>query len=130
MTTPERPPAFACDYQRMWDLVRQQRAELLDSGLITALEYAQLCTEETRNTPGTGSPAPRRLESYDQVRAQLKTQRLEILVEVFQALTRCPIVRCEDDGKGDRLSMRRQDLSAALARLNDGVIPTPDLLEK
>lgn len=64
-------PAFASDYQRMWDLVRYTRATLLDDGLITLAEYTELCSAETRTTPNTGSPAPRRLESYDEVRGRM-----------------------------------------------------------
>ena len=54
-----RKPAFLTDYQRMWDLVRHQRAELLDAGLITQDEYAQLLMTETEKTPNRGSPSPR-----------------------------------------------------------------------
>lgn len=63
----ERKPAFSTDYARMWDLVRHQRADLLDAGLITREEYGALALEE----PGPGSPSPRRLESYDELRKQL-----------------------------------------------------------
>lgn len=65
-------PAFRTDYQRMWDLVRVQRHALLDANLITRDEYAELLAAETSSQPGTGSPSPRRLESYDEVRAKLE----------------------------------------------------------
>jgi hypothetical protein len=64
-------PTFLTDYQRMWDLVRHQRAALVDAGLITALEYALLVSHESTVTNAAGSPSPRRLESYDELRAKL-----------------------------------------------------------
>ncbi len=60
-------PAFACEYARMWDLVRSQRHELHEQGLITNEEYGALVAEETER-PGSGSPSRRRLESYDELR--------------------------------------------------------------
>lgn len=46
--------------QRMWDLVRQQRMELLQADLITQDEYAALAVDH---------PAVARLESYDELRS-------------------------------------------------------------
>lgn len=76
------PPCYlSTDYQRIWDLVRAQRGELLDAGLITRREYAALLADETADKPGTGSPSPRRLESYDELRAE--NQRLrEVLTDI------------------------------------------------
>lgn len=69
-------PAFATDYARMWDLVRAQRHQLLDANLITREEFAALLSDE----PGPNSPSPRRLESYDELRAQLDTLRARVAV--------------------------------------------------
>ena len=63
-------------HQRCWDLLRQMRSELLDQNLISRNEYAWLASEAPYATggdssiPGQGSPAPRRLEDYDHLRAQ------------------------------------------------------------
>lgn len=70
-----KPAYLSRDYQRMWDLVRQQRSELLEADLITREEYAQLAADETIDKPGQGSPSPRRLESYDELRAALHAMR-------------------------------------------------------
>jgi hypothetical protein len=70
-TLQKAKPTFLTDYQRMWDLVRHQRAALVDAGLITALEYALLVSHESTVTNAAGSPSPRRLESYDELRAKL-----------------------------------------------------------
>ena len=59
-------------HQRAWDLLRQMRSELLDDSLISREEYAWLAAEAPYVTsgdasqPGQGSPAPRRLERYDE----------------------------------------------------------------
>lgn len=68
-------PAFLTDFQRMWDLVRHQRSALYEAGLLTAEEYALLVGSEDTSPHGQGSPSPRRLESYDAIRAEL--QRLK-----------------------------------------------------
>lgn len=57
--------------QRLWDLVRYMRSELLDAKLITREEFAALLNYETADAPGQGSPSPRRLESYDAMRKRL-----------------------------------------------------------
>jgi hypothetical protein len=54
--------------QRMWDLVRQQRMELLQAELITREEYALLAQDHA---------AVPRLESYDDLRRQVKEARAE-----------------------------------------------------
>lgn len=69
-------PLIAGDYRRMWDLVRYQRSELLDVGLITIHEYGELASLETQNSPGQGSPSARRLESYDEMRQRLDALEL------------------------------------------------------
>jgi hypothetical protein len=54
---------------RLFDLVRYMRSELHAENLITDDEYTWLCLKEFPNDPKTGSPSPRRLEDYDQLRA-------------------------------------------------------------
>lgn len=58
-------------HKRLFDLVRYQRAELHAADLITDDEYAWLCSHEFPDDPPTGSPSPRRLEDYDDLRARL-----------------------------------------------------------
>lgn len=65
-----KPAYLAGDYQRLWDLVRYQRAELHEAGLITDEEYAVLVAGEP-SRPGTGSPSAQRLSSYDELRKAL-----------------------------------------------------------
>ena len=55
---------------RLFDLVRYMRAELHEAELITLSEYVWLCDECNLNNGG-GSPSPRRLEDYDELRAKL-----------------------------------------------------------
>jgi hypothetical protein len=55
---------------RLFDLVRYQRGELFEADLITEEEYSWLLSESPL-AKGSGSPSPRRLESYDQVRAKI-----------------------------------------------------------
>lgn len=58
---------------RAWDLLRQMRNELLDAGLIDLHEYAWMVAESPAADPrpGMGSTAPRRLETYDAMRARI-----------------------------------------------------------
>ena len=57
---------------RLFDLVRYMRAELHDADLITDAEYAWLTAEaDNAKTPLGGSPSPRRLEDYDEIKARL-----------------------------------------------------------
>jgi len=83
-----RDPAYLSrDYARLWDLVRSarsgwrrsrvrsQRGELFDAGLITRDEYVALLGDETQDTPNTGSPSPRRLESYYEIVSQREVER-------------------------------------------------------
>lgn len=55
---------------RLFDLVRYMRAELHKADLITDSEYGWLCSEASLAT-GAGSPSPRRLENYDELRRRL-----------------------------------------------------------
>jgi DNA repair ATPase RecN len=59
---PKFPKGFENDKARLIDLVRYQRAELHEANLITDTEYAELC--QVNNSPA-------RLETYDELRAQL-----------------------------------------------------------
>lgn len=54
---------------RQFDLVRQMRGELHRQNLITDEEYVWLCRHNP--TREAGSPSPRRLEDYDELRAKL-----------------------------------------------------------
>lgn len=54
--------------KRLFDLVRFQRSELLEAGLITEDEYLYILSDAPL-AKGGGSPSPRRLEDYDQVKA-------------------------------------------------------------
>lgn len=80
-------PAFACDYARMWDLVRSQRSELHTQGLITNEEYGLLVDAEN-DKPGRGSPSRIRLESYDEQRAvrEALTDKLDTANEIIRRL--------------------------------------------
>ena len=61
---------------RLFDLVRYSRASLHEDELITDEEYAWLCGgAEMANSPKGGSPSPRRLEDYDEIRKQLEALR-------------------------------------------------------
>jgi hypothetical protein len=61
---------------RLFDLVRCMRFDLHEGGLITFEEYAWL-SGEAPMAKGQGSPSPRRLESYDDVRGRLKSAESE-----------------------------------------------------
>lgn len=78
---------------RLFDLVRYQRAELHEAGLITDAEYAWLCAEAPMSkSPKGGSPSRQRLEDYDELRAKLTTtethaKSLEGRVKELEKLT-------------------------------------------
>lgn len=55
---------------RLLDLVRHQRSELHEAGLITDEEYVELCN--------VGSESARRLEEYDAVRAELTSLKTKL----------------------------------------------------
>lgn len=64
------------DRQRLWDLARFCRVELLDADLITTDEYAELVSD----SDGRG-----RLETYDQLRsrvAELATASRDVLASI------------------------------------------------
>ena len=56
---------------RLFDLVRFMRSELHEAELITDQEYGWLCAEAPM-AKGQGSPSPRRLEDYDEIRAKMR----------------------------------------------------------
>lgn len=61
---------------RLFDLVRQMRAELHEDDLITDEEYFWLCGGcEMATSPEGGSPSPRRLEDYDVLSEKLEAMR-------------------------------------------------------
>jgi hypothetical protein len=57
-------------HTRLFDLVRYMRSELLEAGLITEREYSYVLGEDPL-AQGVGSPSPRRLEDYDDIRNHL-----------------------------------------------------------
>jgi hypothetical protein len=59
---------------RLFDLVRYMRSELHEAELITDDEYFWLCAEAPM-AKGQGSPSPRRLEDYDEIKAKMKLRR-------------------------------------------------------
>ncbi len=68
------------DHVRLFDLVRQARGTLHEENLITDEEYAwlsggsPLATDQKKN----GSPSPRRLEDYDDLRDQLTALQAKV----------------------------------------------------
>lgn len=60
---------------RLFDLVRYSRATLHQDGLITDDEYAWLCAAPMATSENGGSPSARRLEDYDELRAEIKMLR-------------------------------------------------------
>lgn len=109
------------DFQRMWDLVRQQRGELLDAGLITLDEYAVLAAAEAHEIgPGRGSPAPRRLESYDEVGGQLVELRTALDESVKLQSHYATLLNPLDGGERKQFA----DGKAWIARLREtGTLP-------
>jgi hypothetical protein len=85
-------------HRRLFDLVRFMRSELHEADLIDADEYAWLCSHEFKEDKGKpGSPSPRRLEDYDDLRTRLtaaerrlaeQTAKLALADELAGALER------------------------------------------
>lgn len=116
------------DYQRMWDLVRYFRGGLMDAGLITQEEYAQLLGEES-SKPGTGSPSAQRLASYDGLRKQLDEARAE-LASIDSLLARRPALsdlrtRYEKIARTLAVAAHVDELERERARLAGAMLPTP-----
>ena len=57
--------------RRLFDLVRVMRSELHEADLISDEEYSWLLSEAPM-AKRSGSPSPRRLEDYDDMRARMK----------------------------------------------------------
>ncbi len=96
--------------QRLLDLVRQQRVELLTSRLITEEEYARLAS-----VPGSVA----RLESYDDMRASLTRLERE-RAEAVAMLRRMDAA--ETDGS---IHATLLGISAFLARIDAAAAPCP-----
>lgn len=58
--------SLKAEKERLWDLARYQRGELLNEGLITKSEYADLAKDH---------PTVKRLETYDAMRAEIERLR-------------------------------------------------------
>jgi hypothetical protein len=88
-------------HQRLFDLVRYMRSELHEAELITDEEYAWLAAEAPM-AKGSGSPSPRRLEDYDDVRANLAKadSRIARLEEEIGSLRAIFPKICEAIGNG------------------------------
>lgn len=91
---------------RLFDLVRQQRAELHAADLITEEEYAWLSggSSYAQDAHG-GSPSPRRLEDYDKLRATITALQIE-----------------EDGKERDTLRSRVAELEAGNKAMGDSLI--------
>lgn len=63
---------------RLFDLVRFMRTELHEQGLINDDEYSWLCTSSMATIKEGGSPSPRRLEEYDDCKAERDQLRTEV----------------------------------------------------
>lgn len=105
--------ALAKENQRLFDLVRYQRADLHEAGLINDKEYADLATEQDGKMKGSVA----RLESYDQLakdNAELREENLE-LNQLFEMqhkrmIEAIKVWRGDDPTKSNRLP----DLGALL----------------
>lgn len=84
--------------QRLFDLVRHQRSELLDAGLITSEEYAALVASTAPGVPmppNGGSPSPRRLEDYDRAKAAFAAERDAALASALESRQQADALRLE-----------------------------------
>lgn len=65
---------------RLFDLVRYMRSELHAADLITDEEFTWLCADAPMaNSDAGGSPSPRRLEDYDELRDKIAFLKLRAL---------------------------------------------------
>jgi hypothetical protein len=81
------------DHQRLWDLVRYERAELHDLDLITDAEYALLAEDH---------PAVARLEEYDHLmftEAQLQKEVGRLGTELVVAMSTIARLQAEHDAR-------------------------------
>lgn len=65
--------ALRAQRQRLFDLVRYQRAELHQAGLLSDDEYAEICES---GATGTDAGSVARLETYDELRREVEAWRL------------------------------------------------------
>jgi hypothetical protein len=86
---------------RLFDLVRYMRSELYEAELITDQEYAWLCAEAPM-AKGQGSPSPRRLEDYDEIRAKMKHME-KALTEIREMVGGDPTGKLMQDEVADRV---------------------------
>lgn len=96
------------NYSRLLDLVRYQRSELLQAELITEDEYAALLAVPM---------SPRRLESYDEVRAERDAALAECgrLREALSGLVEAATVEVNEKGAGGFMLARLSDAQTALS---------------
>lgn len=96
---------------RLFDLVRFMRSELHEADLITDDEYFWLCSEaEMANSPTGGSPSPRRLEDYDELRGQLTAQAAQI-AQLREALERIRAILQSTSHPHEALAITTESLS-------------------
>ena len=91
---------------RLFDLVRYMRTELHEAELITDQEYFWLCAEAPM-AKGQGSPSPRRLEDYDEIRAKMK--RMEEALSFYAGKVR-------QDGNGYEFDDEPEHMRGETAR--------------
>jgi hypothetical protein len=130
-------------HQRAWDLLRQMRSNLLDENLISQAEYAWLAAEAPGADAGAGngSPAPRRLETYDEHAARLKAAEAKLEALSSSAPVERPQAGRPVDVGDDRLAIdmlsvawtralkRAEAAEGEIARLKAQRVPT-ETLEK
>ena len=116
---------------RLFDLVRYMRFELHEAELITDEEYAWICAEAPM-AKGQGSPSPRRLEDYDEIRAAARKLsdaylRIREKLDAFDT-PRAPTAEQvweHTEAKLDELISEREtlreDLKTAIQWIDDGV---------
>jgi len=105
-------------HDRLWDLIRYQRGELLEAGLISQQEYADLVNR--------GSVSARRLESYDDLAARLS----EVEAAGAEYIRRTdPVIACQTEpGPGGCGTCRMcvlERLSEVEAALSECLIGQP-----
>lgn len=107
---------------RLFDLVRFMRTELHAADLITNDEYAWLCQHTFPGDPKAGSPSPRRLEDYDDLRAQLAAARpIEIVENVAGNIERFTPTQEQVQGWFDELADARQAVAVAQAQAREAM---------
>lgn len=111
---------------RLFDLVRYMRSELHQAELITDEEYSWLCAEsELATAPEGGSPSPRRLEDYDDLRKKLteKDAQIVALREAVEPFLEVVFVHPNDR----RLAKAAKAVRSALSTQPPAVVPLEDV---